>query len=653
MYLSSSNWPRLLCGVALLTAQALAGAAAPDRDALREQFKQAYQAMAAGQVGKAEQLAAGLEYYPLYPYLRYEYLHRRLHRVKSEQVREFLAANEHSVVGDRLRTKWLQHLARRQRWQTFIEDYRPQSDTKLQCTHLLARIKTGATEGIAQDALRLWLVGESQPEECDPAFKLLYASPLMNAERVWQRIRLAMEAGETRLALWLAGKLPPNEQRLVRCWYDARRNPAAALRLGALREDNANTREIVAYAIKRLARRDTARAVTTWEQLRDDYAYTALERAELEKALAVYAALEDDDLAPTLLDAVADELVDAEVQRARLRTAIRTGDWAALVRWTRQEAAADMNEPRWRYWRARALEETGDSESAIAIYRRLSQERDYYGFRAADRLGVGYAMSDRPLRFTEVELEALRSRAGIARALEFYALNYIYSARREWLYETADMNARQLEQAAVVAHEVGWHDRAVFALAHAESYDDLTLRFPMPFESLVMKYAKKRDLPAALIFSIMRAESAFTVDARSPAGALGLMQVMPTTGHETAKQIGYKLTSAKSLLQARPNVTLGSAYLKGMLDRFSGNIAMAAAAYNAGPHRVRSWQPEQHCLAAEDWIELVPFTETRRYVRRALFYTAIYEWRLAQRVQPLQVRLTAVPSRQSRSVASC
>jgi soluble lytic murein transglycosylase len=122
------------------------------------------------------------------------------------------------------------------------------------------------------------------------------------------------------------------------------------------------------------------------------------------------------------------------------------------------------------------------------------------------------------------------------------------------------------------------------------------------------------------------------------------MQLMPNTGKQTAKQIKVKLTRTHDLMRADKNIPIGTAYMKQMLDRFDGNLAMAAGAYNAGPHRVESWQPKEACLPAEIWVEMVPFTETRRYIRRALFYSAIYEWRLNQDVLPLESKLVAIPA---------
>ena len=141
-------------------------------------------------------------------------------------------------------------------------------------------------------------------------------------------------------------------------------------------------------------------------------------------------------------------------------------------------------------------------------------------------------------------------------------------------------------------------------------------------------------------------------DARSPAGALGLIQIMPQTARETAKRIGMRFSSAKVLRKPKPNIAIGTAYLKLMLDRSDGNFAMAAAAYNAGPHRVRQWR-RNSCTDSERWIDMIPFTETRRYVRRALFYTTVYEWRLEKKLTRLNSVMFPVPAKKASSTADC
>lgn len=620
--------------------------------AQRKQFRAAYKALNNGQKTKSDQLTNGLELYPLYPFLRFEQLRRNLHRAKTGDIQKFLSANEDSALGEYLRTRWLRQLANRGHWKTFLAAYRPQSSEKLRCEQLLARVKTNALEGVIQDAIPLWLTGKSQHEQCDPAFAMLYKSSLMTDDLVWQRIGLTMNEGKPALANYLARRLPASAQQWVSLWVSVRSDPARGVLKKALASDDAIALKIMVYGLQRSAKRSVSQASDTWNQLKQERKFSAEQTGQVTRALALRAVIRKTDDQITLLDQVPAAAIDADVQRAQIRAAIRRQDWKALTKWTERPSAADMSDLRWRYWRARALEKTGDQTQSVTIYRKLAAERDYYGFRAADQLDVDYQMQNVPLAYTPAEMQAMQAMPGIARAAEFHAQNLLYEGRREWHFEIGRMEPRQMEVAARLAHHIGWHDRAIITLGRAGKFDDLEVRFPVAHSDLVIKYAKKRNIPYPLMLSIIRVESAFMEAVRSPAGALGLMQVMPATGRETAKAIGYRLKNTKDLQRAAPNITIGSAYLSKMLDRFSGNVAMAAAGYNAGPHRVHVWQSTTECQRAEDWIELIPFTETRRYVRKTLFYMAVYQWRMQEQITPLDVRMTAIPIRGKRSSCS-
>ena len=131
--------------------------------------------------------------------------------------------------------------------------------------------------------------------------------------------------------------------------------------------------------------------------------------------------------------------------------------------------------------------------------------------------------------------------------------------------------------------------------------------------------------------------------ARSHAGAMGLMQLMPATARSVARQmLKRKPPRRHELYEPDTNIALGSAYLKQMKGELGDSSVLATAAYNAGPHRVTRWLPDR-TLPADIWIELVPFKETRGYLRRVLAYTVIYEKRMGKNPTRLNERLHPVP----------
>jgi soluble lytic murein transglycosylase len=145
----------------------------------------------------------------------------------------------------------------------------------------------------------------------------------------------------------------------------------------------------------------------------------------------------------------------------------------------------------------------------------------------------------------------------------------------------------------------------------------------------------KADKPEApLTLAVIRQESEYDAKAISHAGARGLMQLMPATAKSVAKQAGLRYSKVKLTSDPDYNLTLGQSYLAGLIKQYDGYLPMAIAAYNAGPHRIRQWtkqngDPRDPQVDAIDWIEQIPFTETRNYVQRVLENVQVYRLRLA------------------------
>jgi soluble lytic murein transglycosylase len=148
-------------------------------------------------------------------------------------------------------------------------------------------------------------------------------------------------------------------------------------------------------------------------------------------------------------------------------------------------------------------------------------------------------------------------------------------------------------------------------------------------------------LDPAYVYGLIRQESRFIMDARSGVGASGLMQVMPATARWTAKKIGMDSFTPDQLNDRDTNIAIGTGYLKLVLDDFGGSMALAAAAYNAGPGRPRAWR-NGPVMEAAIWAENVPFTETRDYVKKVLSNTTVYAAVLSGQPQSLKARLGQV-----------
>ena len=605
----------------------------------REQFLAAEQALQHGAISHYQHLRKQLDAYPLAGYLDYEYLNRRLGSVKNSRLETFLKHNADSPISKSLRKRWLLRLAHHGQWQAFLDNYQDLASTSLACYRVQALFNTHQDDEAMKVIPALWLSGRSQPSACDKVFAEWEKRGQLTTDMIWARIRLAMQARKLSLARFLSHKLNKADQQWVSLWRRMHRRPAQTLEHKMLQQDIPIAREIILHGIKRLARLDAAKALEKWQPIEKQYAFTNKEKQETLRKLALSAAYQGLPEAHDLLASISPDYVNDRVAEWRIRTAIAHKNWAAVIRSVNALPAAERNDQQWQYWHARALRALGYKEPSEQIFSQLSQERSYYGFLSAESISAPYKMNDESIPYTETELDRLNRLPAMQRASELYTLGRIVAARREWNSMIDNLPPRDLELAGVIAHKWGWHDRAILTIGRTSHRSDLSLRYPIVFKKQIMQNARRQNIAPAWVYSVLRQESAFMRDARSSAGAMGLMQLMPHTARSTARKLRLSFKPNRDLLDANKNIRLGTAHLKEVLDNNNGHFVLATASYNAGIYRVRSWLPEKHKESADVWIEAMPFKETRNYVQRILATTAIFEKRLGEPVTPLSRRM--------------
>jgi soluble lytic murein transglycosylase len=333
-----------------------------------------------------------------------------------------------------------------------------------------------------------------------------------------------------------------------------------------------------------------------------------------------------------------------EVARWRARTSLRQENWENLLRDIGRMSAEERTSEEWIYWHNIALRRQGPSLAADAALIELAGERSYYGFLAADELQLDYELSDVEYRVDEAFIDALEQRPEMIRARELFKVGLDSRGRSEWDRAVAMLAPEEKIQAAKLAERWGWHSRAIATVASVGHYDDLTLRYPLPYHKTFEQYAASASIPSQWAYGIARSESLFMSDVRSSAGAIGLMQLMPATGREVAASISLPYAGIDTLTNPQSNIRLGTSYLGQMAERYGGNRVLATAAYNAGPHRVDRWLPPSGKQDARIWIENIPFNETRKYVRRVLAAETIFHWRMTGEIRRLSDELAQVDS---------
>jgi soluble lytic murein transglycosylase len=335
---------------------------------------------------------------------------------------------------------------------------------------------------------------------------------------------------------------------------------------------------------------------------------------------------------------------DDEVLRWRARSSLRDRNWHNLLADIDAMSGEERNAEEWRYWRGVALQRSKRSLEAEAIFDDLSTERSYYGFLAADELGQPYAFDSDAFVADDARIAELAMRPELVRARELFLVGLEGRGRSEWSEVLRYLNFADKMQAAILAHRWGWHSRAIAAAASVGEYDDLSLRYPLPYPDTFLEYAKDASISPTWAYGVARSESLFMRDVRSSAGAVGLMQLMPATGKKVAQEIRLPYSGLDTLTNPQSNIRLGTVYLGQMAERYGGNQVLATAAYNAGPHRVDAWLPESGSIDARIWIENIPFNETRGYVRKVLTADAIFHWRMTGQMRRLSDELLLVQS---------
>ena len=334
--------------------------------------------------------------------------------------------------------------------------------------------------------------------------------------------------------------------------------------------------------------------------------------------------------------------VNTEVGRWLVRTGLRNHEWTKVIHSIDTMPADEQQKDEWQYWKAIALQGDGEADLAQEILAELATERSYYGFLAADVIGSDYAFSDKPLTDDDVLVAQLAAMPALIRARELFLVGLDGRGRSEWDTAVRNLGRDEKAQAAILAHRWGWHSRAISTVANAGEFDDLSIRYPLPWRADFEQSSKVAGISHSWAYGIARSESLFMRDVRSSAGAIGVMQLMPATGRQTAREIQFPYAGRTTLTDSSSNIRLGTTYLGKMYERFDENRVLATAAYNAGPHRVKAWLPDSGYLDARIWIENIPFRETRKYVRRVLTDEAIFHWRLTGQLRRISSELPRI-----------
>lgn len=619
------RWLRwCLVGAIGLSATAQAAVTTPSTTTQADQaMKQALDAARDRRWNDIDQ--AAIEGHVLAGYVEYHRLRSRLSTASAAEVNDFVTRYGDSPLSDWMRGAAQTRFGELGRYDDLlaISDGEP-SSTIRQCyyyTALLDREPARAAAG----GEALWHVGTSQPEACDPLFATLEDRGVLTDEDTWERMMLAWENGQSGLVTYLERGLDDTWQRAINSFDTVRGNYAAVTQVPLdLGPDGQASGALIAAAMHGLIRADTEAALEAWRKISPHVSIGEDRRHQVEHDLAFYSMVRNIDNNQGWVDTTLPRLADADLIELRIRNAVTEGNWANVARWSEALPPEVRAEAHWQYWLGRASEAMGDDAKAHQAYRMAAQNRSFFGFAAADRLGQPYQLEMADTSVSTLQQELTSMLPVVQRTEALMRIGEEGLARSEWFTAAARDTPDQAAALADYAIRQGWYGMAIQTTIAAKQWDALPWRFPAAYRDSFLKWAEVNQVDPYLLMGIARRESAFNPRAASPVGARGLMQLMPGTADHVARELGISAPSTAELFEPQVNIQLGSTYIRSMLERYRGNRIAATAAYNAGPHRVDRWlatAPREF----DRFVESIPFRETRDYVQAVLAYRVIFE----------------------------
>ncbi len=575
-----------------------------------------------------------------------------------------------TYVEDRFRNDWLLELGKRRDWASFAADqprFLMDDDRNVTCYGLLIRQQSGQDVRVAAKAALA--ERRDDDEGCQMLASAMVAARQLDNNELWLSARHALAANRPALARSVLSLIGADAASTFDSLLD---NPARFLATKASTRDRAGA-ELATLALMRAASKDISFTSETlssrWDKaLPADlagWAWAALGRQsafKLEPQAVAYfdrAAYFAERAQPQrkagggLVVNWPEETLSWQI-RALLRQAYNSDQpvklWSKVMASIDALSPADQQDAAWRYWKARGLRVTAidnkglsfdQADARLAEAKRLletlSGELHFYGALASEDLGRQIRLPPPPAALSAEERNRVRRNGGLDRGLQLVSIGLRSEGVREWNFSLRGLSERELLAAAQWACEQEVWDRCINTSEKTVNEIDINQRFPMPFRDEVVAQTREIGLDPAYVYGLIRQESRFVMGARSHVGASGLMQIMPATARWTARKIGLPF-SPDMINDRATNLLIGTSYLKLVLEDAGGQQPLGAAAYNAGPGRMRRWR-DGPAVEAAVWAENIPFGETRDYVKKVLSNAQLYGARLTGEVAPIRQRL--------------
>lgn len=551
-------------------------------------------------------------------YLQYRTWIQQFPEKPNAEFIDFIRQSE--PLSSKLRSKWLYHLAQKEQWPLFLQYYLPSDNQDLQCLNALSTLHQEKTSAQLKQAKALLLsVSLSTSTPCQRLFQFLAKQGLFDTPFLTQGLFKALEQNEFTLAQKFLSAFSPAQPQVLQQLTKIERHPEEIKNLSY----SPIAKALYLYGLKRLISKNVEKALTYWQMPLSQKHLSDAQKQAFLRELVLYKALHNDEDTLFWFNQIKPEFYTQPLLDRSIRFALKREDWKKVI--SLIQLSLEKENANWQYWLARAYEAEQDPDAAKAIYERLQKTRHYYGFLASYRLNLPPYLGNEAISSPNPHLTSYNTLLKIIRS--YYKNRQNYEAAK--ILNDFSTELPKEEKSALIAwtiQELQWYHRAIYLSSVAEELNNqLGLRFPIAYRSAVEKAARTHHLFPAFIYALIRQESAFATEAISPAGAYGLMQVMPNTAKFIAKQKKIAYGDKAQLLSFTKNIEIGVAYFSQLLERYDQQLLIAAAAYNAGPQQVSKWLRLKKPLVLDIWVETLPWAETRNYLKHVLASYVIYQ----------------------------
>ncbi len=576
----------------------------------------------------------------LAPYAEYWLMLLKLSKSDNAAVQDFITKYQDFPFAERIRIEWLKILGSRRDWDDFFMGIQKvkQMDVTLRCYALIGRAETGDKIALAEGK-DIWMSPNEQPSNCGELFDLMQKEKILEESDLWTRFRLALRENNVLLAKSIAQRIPKFENTNLKLVDRIYKNPRLILDGKISSNKSKLDKELILYALDRLTLTQPDYTLVTWGKLESGFGLN--DQNYFWGRLALHAARRHDLSALSLFEKVNPTYLDNEEMAWKVRAALREKNWSLVEQTINEMPVSLQEESVWRYWKGRALKEQQKIPLANAILVPLSSEQSYYGLLAQEELGDVIGSFPSNYEPSEDDVSIIRNIPAIQRSIELQRVNLRWESKSEWNMAIRDFDDRKLLTAAYIALGQGWYDVAISTAEKTKFMHNFELRYPTPYRDVIHIFSLEQNVDEAWIYGLARQESRFINYARSGAGAVGLMQIMPSTAAWAAKRLGLLGYRKDMINQLEVNIRIGTYYLKYISDLMNGQPALATAAYNAGPNRAKKWASgpaEEGAIYAET----IPIEETRLYVQKVLANTYFYANRMGGKVISLKQRLGVI-----------